>query len=191
MMISEFIERTGFEPTQEEYWEIEEQYYEYAGDKDAFCKQWVENKGPEKLQRKRILRIEDLKGQLAALTAEKEAEIAKLKKDLEKEQEWKPYVITENVAQEDYEQLIRGGARLLTEEEAKDILYDWYGFAKEKVTIINEIPQYEVNRHGRLRKVGTIDRRPAYDATDWHYIRFDCGYMSYELKDDSLRLFVK
>ena len=40
MMMSEFIERTGYEPTYEEYHHIEESYYEFDGNKDEFCKQW-------------------------------------------------------------------------------------------------------------------------------------------------------
>ena len=35
MMMNEFIERTGIEPTAEEYNEIEEAYYKFDGDKDA------------------------------------------------------------------------------------------------------------------------------------------------------------
>ena len=38
MMMSEFTERTGFEPMAEEYVEIEQQYYNFDGNKDAFCK---------------------------------------------------------------------------------------------------------------------------------------------------------
>ena len=38
MMMSEFIDRTGFEPTAKEYAKIEEAYYDFDGDKDAFCK---------------------------------------------------------------------------------------------------------------------------------------------------------
>ena len=34
MMISEFIERTGFQPTAEEYAKIEEAYYDFDGDKN-------------------------------------------------------------------------------------------------------------------------------------------------------------
>ncbi len=41
MMISEFIDRTGFEPTAKEYAKIEEAYYNFDGDKDAFCKAFV------------------------------------------------------------------------------------------------------------------------------------------------------
>lgn len=38
MMMSEFIDRTGFTPTYEEYLKIEEAYYSFEGNKDAFCK---------------------------------------------------------------------------------------------------------------------------------------------------------
>ena len=54
-------------------------------------------------------------------------------------------------------------------------------------TIHHSVPVYEVNRHGRLRKVGEMDRPPLYNATDWNYIRFNCGCMSYELNNDNLR----
>lgn len=45
MMISEFIERTGVTPTAEEYAVIEEQYYVFPGDKDAFCRAWCKVNG--------------------------------------------------------------------------------------------------------------------------------------------------
>lgn len=35
MMMSEFIDRTGFEPTAKEYAKIEDAYYNFDGDKDA------------------------------------------------------------------------------------------------------------------------------------------------------------
>lgn len=41
MMISEFIDRTGVRPTAEEYARIEEEYYEFNGNKDEFCRAWV------------------------------------------------------------------------------------------------------------------------------------------------------
>ena len=43
MMRSEFIERTGFEPTAKEYAEIEESYNDFDGDKDQFCRFWKKN----------------------------------------------------------------------------------------------------------------------------------------------------
>lgn len=40
MLVSEFIDRTGYQPTADEYAEIEQAYYEYDGDKDKFCRAW-------------------------------------------------------------------------------------------------------------------------------------------------------
>ena len=44
MMIHEFTERTGYEPTMEEYRFIEESYYDFDGQKDEFCKAWLKDK---------------------------------------------------------------------------------------------------------------------------------------------------
>lgn len=41
MMMSEFFDRTGYEPSYEEYRFIEDSYYDFIGDKDAFCKWWL------------------------------------------------------------------------------------------------------------------------------------------------------
>lgn len=126
-----------------------------------------------------------------AQASEYKKQVERLTTQLEREQEWRPYEDTDNVSQQDYERLVeQGDTKYLTDDEAKDLLYDWYGFAKEKITIYHSVPKYEVNRHRTLRKVGEIDRRPAYNATDWNYIRFDCGAMSYELHDDNLRFFI-
>lgn len=43
-MIQEFIDRTGYEPSYDEYRLIEDSYYEYDGNKDDFCKQWKKDK---------------------------------------------------------------------------------------------------------------------------------------------------
>ena len=43
MMKSEFTERTKYNPTDEEYAEIEESYYEFDGNKDEFCKAWLKD----------------------------------------------------------------------------------------------------------------------------------------------------
>ena len=40
MLVSEFIDRTGYRPTAEEYAEIENEYNNFKGDKDAFCRAW-------------------------------------------------------------------------------------------------------------------------------------------------------
>lgn len=190
MMREEFEKLTGFYPTAELYAQIEAAYTDFPGDKVAFCKAYKKNEDglAEKIQR-----TVDMAQIKAQQKADKEAEatekrIKELEDRLERELEWKPYEDTSNVQQADYTRLqTAGGTRTLTDYEAKDLLYDWYGFAKEKIKIHRTIPQYEVNRHRQLRKVGEIDRAPLYNATDWNYIRFDCGCMSYELQNDNLR----
>ena len=69
MMISEFIERTGFEPTAAEYREIEAEYMGCDIDKDKFCRQWKKNGGIQRLSRQRVRRIEELEQQLATAQA--------------------------------------------------------------------------------------------------------------------------
>lgn len=193
MMIQEFEKLTGIYPTADLYEEIEAAYYDFNGDKAASCKAYKANKNglAEMIQRR--VDMARFKKQNAADKAVKDLEekIAKLQKALEREEEWKPLEDTDNVPQSEYDDLkASGGTRVMTDDEAKDLLYDWYGFAREKVTIHRSVPAYEVNRHRQLRKVGEIERLPLYNATDWNYIRFDCGCMTYELLNDTLRPFV-
>lgn len=193
MMMQEFTERTGFEPMFDEYKEIEEAYYSFNGNKDEFCADWMKNGGPEKIAEARVKKIEQLNSrileldrQLRQTTEQYEKRIDRLNIDLEREQEWKLYEDKDNYQQDRYDEL-RSAGRVMTDEEAKDLLYDWYGFAKEKITIHHSIPKYEVNRHRQLRKIGETERLPLYEATDWNYIRFDCGCLCYELVNDQLR----
>lgn len=60
MMMSEFIDRTSFEPTAKEYAKIEEAYYDFDGDKDAFCKAFVKDGGARKLCKARAAEIDRL-----------------------------------------------------------------------------------------------------------------------------------
>lgn len=41
MLYSEFVDCTGCHVSAEEYARIEEQYYEFPGNKDEFCRAWV------------------------------------------------------------------------------------------------------------------------------------------------------
>ncbi len=193
MLIQEFESLTGIYPSSSLYEQIEAVYTDFDGDKAAFCKAYKANKDGLAEAIQRWASLKDIK---AADDAEKrikgiEAEIEKLKTDLEREQEWKLYVDENNYPQTRYDELkLSGGTRVLTDEEAKDLLYNWYGFAREKIKIYHAIPAFEVNRHRYLRKVGEIERLPLYNVTDWNYIRFDCGCMSYELINDDLRPFL-
>ena len=65
MMVSEFIERVGFEPTAVEYEEIEAEYMGASIDKDQFCKEWKRNGGIQRLTRLRARRIEELEAEVA------------------------------------------------------------------------------------------------------------------------------
>lgn len=66
MMMSEFIELTGFEPTAEEYRAIEDEYMgaPESVTKDIFCKDWKKNGGIQRMMRQRARRIEDLEHKL-------------------------------------------------------------------------------------------------------------------------------
>jgi len=193
MMITEFEKLTGIHPSADLYKAIEAAYYDFDGDKVAFCKAYASNKdGIAEAIQNEANRIQfELRGSTANELEAKDAEIARLKMQLEHEQEWTPYEDVDNVQQTDYLRL-RGDSctKILTDDEAKDLLYDWYGFAKEKVTIYREIPTFEINRHHHLRRAGMIERLPLYNATDWNYIRFDCGRMSYEMYNDEIRPFI-
>lgn len=74
MMYNEFVERTHYNPTIEEYEVIEESYYDFDGNKDDFCKQWVKDKKSGRWDREYKLRkqIVDLKAEYEEKLQEKE-----------------------------------------------------------------------------------------------------------------------
>lgn len=190
MLREEFEKITGFYPSQELYNVIEKRYMLFKGDKVAFCSAYKADldglatsiqREADMLHSRNVDAYEKQKHSL-------EQRIDVLSKELEREQEWSSYSDVHNVSQSDYKKLSSvSDVQKMTESEAKELLYDWYGFAPDKVTICCTVPVYEVNRHGRLRKIGEYDRSPLYCATDWNYIRFDCCCMRYELFNDNLR----
>lgn len=196
MMMSEFIERTGFKPTASEYHQIEEAYYNFDGDKDAFCKAFVDNGGEKKIYRHRADYIAELESQLVdsekahkAEVAKLQAEVASVRKELDRELEWKPAANTgTNMSQHDYEDLASSG-RQMTDDEAKTLIAEECGFSPEKIRILHEVSTYEVNKHHRLRKAGSFDHKPVYESTDWNYVRFDCASFMYELVNGELRFY--
>lgn len=185
MMMSEFIERTGFEPSAEEYREIEEAYYSFDGNKDEFCKAWVRDGGIERTSRDRIRKIRFLEEQLEKAKASYEARIDILEKKLDREQEWKPYTDEKLVSDRDYDRLA-GFGRQMTDAEAIDWISQEFGFDPAKIRINHRMKTYEVNRHHQLRQVGEIDRSPLYDATDYYYIFFTVAGWEYEATNGSL-----
>lgn len=192
MMMSEFTERTGFEPTAEEYAEIEEAYYSFDGNKDAFCKHWKDTVGVEGICKARAEKITQLRStmvetekELMQAIAEKDGLITRLKADLEREQEWKPWTPERAVSQKDYDHL-RSSGHEMTDDEAKEWIFQEFGFALQAIRIHRLMNVQEINRHHQLRKVGEIDRTPYYDATDWYYVFFSVRGIEYEAYNGSL-----
>lgn len=97
MVLSEFVERTGFEPMPAEYAKIEEAYCNFNGDKDAFCKAFVEGDGEKKIYQARAAEIDRLNGKILEMdkAAKKDGEeyerrLSALQVELDKELEWSP-----------------------------------------------------------------------------------------------------
>ena len=99
MMMSEFIERTGYQPSHEEYSHIEESYYHFDGDKDAFCKQWKKDfkdghwarelsfrKSAEQMQAEYLAKIEEQEESLKFYRAQFDESI-KVRTELEEARE--------------------------------------------------------------------------------------------------------
>ncbi len=197
MMMSEFIERTGFAPTYEEFQRIEESYYNFDGDKDAFCKAFISNGGEKQIYRDRADRIEQLKSQLVEAdkmfhetVAKYEQKIERLEKQLDAELEWKPSSGGTNMEQARYEKLLNcGTSKKLTMEEAKQFIADECGFDPDKIHIVTEVSTYEVNKYRQMRKSATFTREPVYESTDWNYVRFDCGNFMYEFVNGDIRFY--
>lgn len=192
MMMNEFTERTGIEPNAEEYAMIEEMYYEFDGDKNAFCKDFVKNNRMLEVQREIVAavreKVERLRKDQVATDKELHAaqnKIARLEAELEREQEWKPWTDKDAVKQEDYDHLRRVGHEM-TDDEAKDWITTEWGFDRSKIRICRKMKTFEKNRHSALRQVGEVDRDPYYDATDWYYVFFRVCGMEYEAYNGSL-----
>ena len=196
MMIQEFTDRTGFYPSADLYQAIEEAYYDFDGEKDAFCKAYKENRDglAENIQRntnnrswkkhreqaaeltRRDIEIDGLKGQIKALEDK-----------IDREQEWNPWTNERAVKQEHYDKLRNDGtSHEMTDAEAIEWIAGEWGFDPSKILIHRTMKTYEVNRHHQLRATGEIDRTPYYDATDWYYVFFSVCGMGYEAYNGSL-----
>lgn len=203
MMQHEFENMTGMKVSGKTYAAIEALYYAFDGDKKAFCKDFMEHKDERLMQlideqidnldllvKNHRDEVKELRGMIKGM----EAEVERLDNLLEKEQEWKPYVDEHNVKQSDYDSLVKstssGMAHIMTDAEAIDWITSTAGFDPQKIRIIREVEEQQVNRHNRIRKTGKkIDRSPIYCATDWHYILFMVNGRAWELYNDELRAY--
>ena len=85
MMMNEFTERTGYEPTFEEYHYIEESYYEFNGFKDDFCKQWKKDYKEGHWAKELRLRkqMDEMKAEMQKIIDEKEETLEFYRKQFE------------------------------------------------------------------------------------------------------------
>lgn len=196
MLINEFIERTGFTPTHDEYAKIEEQYLSSDMQKDDFCMSWLENDGINRLSLERIRVIEQLNRNIERLDkkhAEERKEyndrITELNQKLEKEMSWVDvFDIGTLYNQKRYLELCEIG-RKLSDEKAKAYLYNEFGFAKEKILLIKETEVFEKNKYRQLRVKERFTREPVYCSTDYNYIRFNSGNWQFEVCDGELNIY--
>ena len=197
MMMSEFIDRTGFTPTYEEYLKIEEAYYNFDGNKDDFCRAFVSENGEKQIYQKRAELIEQLKSQLVEsdrtfkeMADKYERKVKLLQAQLDAELEWKPSSGGTNMDQARYEKLLNcGTSKKLTVEEAKQFIADECGFDPDKIQIVTEVSTYEVNKYRQTRKSATFSREPVYESTDWNYVRFDCANFMYEFVNGDIHFY--
>lgn len=201
MMMQEFERRTGFYPSQDLYSFIEKAYMESNLDKDVFCEAYKQNQNgmaeaiAQKVSLAKIIASDKAEKEITKKLSELEKEVEHLKAQLNREQEWKPYEMKQNVQQADYERLADGAdagkaSHYMTDEEAVQWVCSEFDFDPAKVTILHEIDECEMNRHSQIRNTGRkIDRRPIYCATDYHYIRFNTSRWYYEVWNDTLRPF--
>lgn len=195
MLLEEFEARTHFYPTDDLYRVIEEEYTNFAGDKDEFCKAYLKNKDgiAEKIQRQalqnsirdaeeKLHEMQELQKKIAELEMEKEA----VQKRLEREQEWKAYEIS-HMSQDRYADLRKScGTEVFSQSRAAVWIEHEFGFSYSKIRVFVSIPEYEINRHRQIRKIGLVSREPAYNATDWNYVRFDVCGLQYEVVNGEL-----
>ena len=118
MLVSEFIDRTGYQPTADEYAEIERAYMRFSGDKDAFCSEWCKKNA-------------DLAGQLDRLRKKREYVSSQEDKTIARVQRhiWKHTNHGEKLTREQFADLISGLDREIACSTIKKMM-DWRGITQ-------------------------------------------------------------
>ena len=195
MLMEEFEQRTKIYPSEETYRVIEDFYNKFDGDKDHFCKCFLENTDNLALRIQRALNQRHFsieakqkkeKNQLNAEIEKLHQEVDMLNRKLDYEKEWKPYEDPHNVSQADYERLANATSEEWPEEAVKEYLHEFFGMDPAMIKIVRQVAKTEISRHREVRTIGYYDRPPRYEATDWHYARFNCGMVGWELYNDRL-----
>lgn len=179
MLLEEFEKRTNiFVPG--EYFDVIHQFYmDTEMDKDQFCRAYKNNTDNlavkikmtyvEKRTREQVTVCQHLE------TKEKEwqkaikdlkIKVDSLTKELEKEQEWKPYVHENAFSDKAYANIANNGTPPVSDKEAVQFVSEHFGFDKTKITINRMKPVYEINRHQQVRQIGAAVRNPYIFASD-------------------------
>jgi hypothetical protein len=95
-----------------------------------------------------------------------------------------------NMSQSEYEELISNGENKLSEERAKQVINDFFGFEISKIQIISEVETF-VLYNNTIKPFKTYKRNPQYCATDYNYIRFNVNGWYYEMVNGNLRFYYK
>lgn len=193
MLQSEFEILTGIYVTDDMYKFIEGAYMQLKLDKSVFCERYKNNKDglaqviQQEANRRKLLNDEEVLNENCRL----HDKIKRLEAELDKEQEWEPYQISAMNAV-DYEKLRRYD-KPMSKEAAAEKIAEEFGFAKERIKVLDTIPIYKKNRHGQIKEVGTEERTPIYDASDYNYIRFDVctrgSTFRYEMVNGELEMY--
>jgi hypothetical protein len=80
-----------------------------------------------------------------------------------------------NFIQADYEKLesAAGSSGIMTEEQAKILINDEFGFEASRIKILYEA-EIDVTEEGsQYVSIKKVPRQPLCEATDWNYIRFN------------------
>ncbi len=195
MQIDEFAKISGFYPTLELYDTIEKEYNHFDGDKFDFCKKYVEDKDfqeclaerADEAVRSALKEQKEITRDAYKKIERLEKNIERLKADLEREEEWKPYPLAEYVSDEEYEMLKKDCQNIMvSDEQAKDTLHRYFGFDPAMIRIYHWALTYEKNRHGACRPVDRKERNPYHFASDYNYYLFDCGAYTYEVHNGEL-----
>lgn len=102
------------------------------------------------------------------------AELEKVNAELNKELDWKDCDgMGTQMSENRYAELLKSG-KVMTDEEAIDLIASEFGFAPEKITIIPTVKTYEVNKYGRTRVKETFERKPVYDAKEMCNAAYCC-----------------
>lgn len=120
-----------------------------------------------------------------ALKAEKQ----RLEEELDRLAEWEPTKdCGTQMSEKDYQQLKNTGcSNELTDDEAKTLVEEEFGFAPRHVEIIRTVKTYKKSeRLGRYEVDEEFERVPLNCSTDWNYIRFNCAGWCYEMIDGQL-----